>query len=284
MQQQHLALVWNLGEENGPANFSPIGQNDTQRKAMTKFLKENDPYQHPVVLHTHSHDPVRSDILTDILGYKDLDGISLQQSEREETAHDIANWKAKSKEAGHEWLITMDEIGKWYMGAMPDSFSPNHDTLRHHVLWGTLMSGGAGVEWYFGAKYPQNDLVSEDWRGRDRLWEITNHAKVFFEAYLPYWEMQPKHDLVNAKDAFCYRKVNEIYAVYLAKARTTPKLDLSEAQGEFSVQWYNPLEGGELQAGSITTIKGGGISSLGNTPKSATPSPNQDWIVLLKKL
>ena len=52
----HLGLVWNLGEENGPAGFSPNGQTSEQQKAMTKFIKETDPYKHPILLHTHSHD------------------------------------------------------------------------------------------------------------------------------------------------------------------------------------------------------------------------------------
>ena len=57
----HPGLIWNLGEENGPASFSPNAQNDTQRKAMISHLKSNDPYKHPVLLHTHSHEPARED-------------------------------------------------------------------------------------------------------------------------------------------------------------------------------------------------------------------------------
>ncbi|MGK2861104.1 MAG: DUF5060 domain-containing protein, partial [Chitinophagaceae bacterium] len=103
----HLALVWNLGEENGPAPWSPAGQNDNQRKAMAKFLKETDPYKHPVLLHTHSVDPLRSDILNDMLGFKYVDGLSLQQATREEAGTVVETWRAKSKEAGQDWLITM---------------------------------------------------------------------------------------------------------------------------------------------------------------------------------
>lgn len=279
----HLALIWNLGEENGPASWVPIGQNDSQRKAMAKFLKEVDPYKHPVLLHTHSHDPLRSDILNDILGYEYVDGLSLQQAKREEAGKVVATWRTKAKEAGQDWLITMDEIGEWHTAVLPDDLDPDHHTIRHFALWGTLMSGAAGVEWYFGAKHPHNDLTSEDWRQRNRLWEITNHAKVFFDTYIPYWDMQPEHSLVNSKGAYCLHKTNELYVVYLPELGQYT-IDLSKAIGTFDLQWFNPLTGGKLQQGSIKTILGGKVSHLGNPPKGTDLSPSQDWVVLIKKI
>lgn len=278
----HLGLVWNLGEENGPAHWSPIGQNDTQRKAMAKFLKENDPYHHPVLLHTHSKDPLRSDILDQILGCRYLDGLSLQQEKREEAAHIVEKWRKKSKKAGNEWLITMDEIGIWHTAALSDSQDPGHKTLRGDVLWGTLLSGGAGVEWYFGAKHPHNDLTSEDWRQRNQLWELTNHAKVFFNRYLPYWEMEPNHSLINSEKAYCFHKPNELYAIYLPN-KGNYSLNLKQTEGSFSVEWYNPLQGGELLKGSVSEINSGGIRKLGNPPVDYNLK-NQDWVVLIKKI
>jgi len=209
----HLGLIWNLGEENGPASWSPIGQNDAQRKAMATFLKKNDPYQHPVLLHTHSYDPVRSDILTDLLGFEYLDGLSLQQDTREKVDSIMMTWREKSKASGQEWLISMDEIGMWYTGALTDTADVNHPTLRRHVLWGSLLSGGAGVEWYFGAKHPSNDLTSEDWRLRDRLWELTNYAKTFFQNHLPYWEMQPDPARITVQEGYCLRKEEDLFAI-----------------------------------------------------------------------
>ena len=41
----------------------------------------------------------------------------------------------------------MDEIGEWHTGALTDAQDPEHPTLRHHAMWGTLLSGAAGVEW-----------------------------------------------------------------------------------------------------------------------------------------
>ena len=279
----HLALTFNLGEENGPADFTPIAQNDSQRKAMASFLKQVDPYDHPVVLHTHSHEPARANVLDSIVGFKDLDGLSLQVDKREEAADVVRIWKQKAKAAHHDWLITMDEIGMWHTGAVSDSLDPTHDALRRYVLWGTLFSGAAGVEWYFGANNKHNDLNAEDWRTRDRLWELTDVALNFFEANLPYWEMQPKHVLVNSKGAYCFRKKDKIYAVYLP-THGKYTVDLSETTWEYNIQWYNPLQGGELIMGTVRTITGGAIQELGNALVNTDKSIKQDWVVLISAI
>lgn len=279
----HLGLVWNLGEENGPAPWVPVGQNDIQRKDMAKFIKESDPYQHPVLLHTHSEDPLRSDILNDILGFEYLDGLSLQQAERTEASKIVETWRAKSKKAGQDWLITMDEIGMWHTAALSDTQDSNHNTLRRYALWGTLLSGAAGIEWYFGAKHPNNDLTSEDWRQRNRLWEITNYAKEFFNAHLPYWQMTPNHQLINSKEAYCLHKANEVYAIYVPE-NGDYTIDLTETSGKFSVEWFDPLTGGALQTGSVKTLIGGVKRSLGTPPKDSNTSTDQDWVMLVKNL
>lgn len=280
----HNALIWNLGEENGLAPWVTTGaQTDAQRKATATFIKKNDPYNHPIVNHTLPTEDLRAAVLDSLLGFPYVDGISLQHHERESAPEVVQGLKEMSIKAGHEWLVTMDEIGMWFDGAMTDAEDPNHTTLRRYALWGTLLSGGAGVEWYFGAQHPQTDLTSEDWRQRNRLWEITNYAKVFFNTYLPYWEMQPEHSLVNSKEAYCLRKNDEIYAVYLPNSKSYT-LDLSGTNGSFSVQWFNPLTGSELQIGSVKNIEGGQIRSLGNPPTIEKTVPDQDWVVLIKRL
>ncbi|PLX20512.1 MAG: DUF5060 domain-containing protein [Salinivirgaceae bacterium] len=276
----HLGLVWNLGEENGPVPWAKDmpAQNDAQRKAMAKFIKKHDPYNHPVVLHTLPNEEIRKDILNNILGYEYLDGISLQHAERVTAPEAVFDLKAKSDSIGHPWLITMDEIGMWYDGAMTDAEDPNHPTLQRYALWGTLLSGGAGVEWYFGAKHPHNDLSSEDWRQRDRLWEITNYAKVFFDTYLPYWEMKPNPELINTPGAYCLSKTNEIYALYIPNYKSS-KINLQKTTGEFQVYWYNPFTGGEFKTGAVASVMGGEEVDLGNPPSRI----GEDWVILLSK-
>jgi len=277
----HLGLVWNLGEENGPAPWAPEGQNDAQRKTMASYFKANDPYGHPVLLHTHSYDPLRSDVLNDIVGYEDVDGLSLQTNIREEASEVVQYWKKEAHKTGHEWLITMDEIGEWHTAVLPDDLDPEHPTIRRYALWGTLLSGAAGVEWYFGAKYPHNDLSSEDWRQRNRLWQLTSYAQQFFEQYLPYWDMHPAHTLVNNEGAYCLVKESEIYAIYLPDTRAYT-LDLTEAKGEYEVEWYDPLTGGLLQNGSVRKVTGGKVVELGEPPSRS--KTKQDWVVLVRNM
>jgi hypothetical protein len=277
----HLGLVWNLGEENGPVPWAKDmpSQNDKQRKTMAKFIKENDPYNHPVVLHTLPNEEIRKDIVSNMLGYEFLDGISLQHAERETAPETVLRWKLKSDNAGRPWLVTMDEIGMWHTGAKTDRADPNHPTLTRYALWGTLLSGAAGVEWYFGAHTAENDLNTENWRLRNQLWEITHHAKVFFEKYIPYWEMVPNPQLINNHEAYCLCKTNEVYAMYIPNYKSS-KINLKEASGEFQVYWYNPFKGGALQTGSVKSLTGGDEVDLGNPPSRI----GEDWVILLSRM
>lgn len=279
----HLGMNFNLGEENGFAEFTPVAQNDSQRRSMTDFITKIDPYNHPILLHTHSHEPARGDILDSILGFEPLDGLSLQVDKREEAAEVVKKWKEKASETGHGWLITMDEIGMWHTGARSDSLDANHDSLRGQVLWGTLLSGAAGVEWYFGAHNRYHDLNTEDWRSRDRLWELTHYATDFFQKHLPYWEMHPEHRLVNSKDSYCFTLPGKVYALYLPDSKKY-SIDLRGVKGKFSLQWFDPLKGGELQESPIKYIMGGGIRELGLPPTTNSTAKRQDWVALIKTI
>ena len=57
-----------------------------------------------------------------------------------------------SAEAGRKWAIFGDEQPPAHTGVMPDADDPTHDEPRIEALWGNLMGGGGGVEWYFGSQ------------------------------------------------------------------------------------------------------------------------------------
>ncbi|WP_371815555.1 DUF5060 domain-containing protein [Erythrobacter sp. JK5] len=167
----HNGLIWNLGEENGPVHWRPEGQNTAQRKAMIDWISAIDPYDRPILLHTHSEAVDKDAILTPLLGYPGLDGLSFQVSDPEMVGSETAKWLRLSREAGRPWVISMDEIGPWQDGAVPDANSPDgHDRLLALAMRAHLAAGGQGVEWYFGAHHPHNDLTAEDLRSRDLLW------------------------------------------------------------------------------------------------------------------
>jgi hypothetical protein len=160
----------------------------------------------------------------------------------------------------------------------PDADDPEHFEVRWQSLWGNLMAGGAGVEWYFGYQFAHNDLGCEDWRSRDRVWDQTRIALEFFHRHLPFWEMKHADELTTAKDDYCLAKGGEIYAIYLPRGGTT-EIDLGDGPRRYSVQWYNPRSGGELQNGSVQEIKGPGKASIGLPPADQ----DKDWVVLVKR-
>lgn len=178
----HNALVWNLGEENGPVHWRPEGQNDAQRKAMIDWLTAIDPYDHPILLHTHSEPADKDGIAGPLLGYPGLDGLSLQISDPSKVHAETLKWNRLSRVAGKPWVLSMDEIGPWQHGAVPDAEAEDgHANLIREVLWAHLLAGGSGVEWYFGAHHPHNDLTAEDFRSREELWKVSADARRLIE-------------------------------------------------------------------------------------------------------
>lgn len=178
----HNALIWNLGEENGPVHWRPEGQNDAQRRAMIEWLTEVDPYNHPILLHTHAEPDDKDAIAGPLLGLADLDGLSLQISDPTLVHGETVKWFKRSSDAGHRWVLSMDEIGPWQNGALPDADAvDDHLALVREALWGHLLAGGSGVEWYFGAKFDHNDLSAEDFRSRQKLWDASFAARRFIE-------------------------------------------------------------------------------------------------------
>jgi hypothetical protein len=282
----HRAIVWNLGEENG---WDDRGKNSTevfglpnsheQRRAFADYLRGLDPYDRPVVVHTL---PGRyDDIYRPLLGHGSFEGASLQVSPMEQVHDETLKWIRLSAEAGRPWVVNLDEIGPASHGVLPDADDPDHDAVRHHALWGNLMAGGGGCEWYFGYEYPHNDLGLEDFRSREGLWDQTRRAVDFFQEHLPFVEMHSADDHVDRAGAWALAKPGEVYAIYLppapegASPSRPARLWLPPA--EYRVQWYDPKNGGPLQDGSIQTISGPGFRSLGSPPGEAAA----DWVALV---
>lgn len=140
-----------------------------------------------------------------------------------------------------------------------------------------------GVEYYFGYRLPQNDLNAEDWRSRDQLWDASHIALEFFRNHkIPFWEMENADALVDNADhqgneRYCLAKAGEFYLVYF-RSTENPALDLSEASGTFSVQWFNPRTGGQLESGSLKSVTAGGETDLGAPPADAS----LDWVVIVR--
>ncbi len=274
----HLGLIWNLGEENGPAHWIKRGQNDQQRKDMAKFFAQNDPYDHPILLHSHAHPDDIAKTFTPLLGGEALDGMSLQVDNVGDVFSLTKEWHSRSEKAGRLWTISLDEIGKWYNGALPDDIDPDHNILRRHVLWGHLLAGGAGVEWYFGGKYHSNDISTEDWRTRHNLWTQTRHALNFFERYIPYWKLKGCGNSIDRIDVYCAGIEGELYVFYIP-GRGSSFINLPEGTANYSVTWFDPKNGGPLLNGSVTTLGSGKSHFIGHAPHKESDG----WVVLIRK-
>ncbi len=140
------------------------------------------------------------------------------------------------------------------------------------------MAGGAGVEYYFGYALPENDLLLEDFRSRDRSWDYCRIALEFFSREkIPLLRMTNADELVgNAahdNSVYCLAQPGELYLVYLP-AGGAARLDLSAAAGDFTVAWFNPREGGALQPSG--TVRGGARVTLS--------APNaDDWLAIVRR-
>jgi len=260
----HLALVWNLGEENTNTY--------AQRKAFCRYIKDLDPYDHQIVCHTF---PGRYDeIYNPLLGYEYFDGPSLQTND---THNQTLTWLDRSASADRQWFVCLDEIGPAHTGVKPDKDDYWHDEVRKKHLWGNLMAGGAGVEWYFGYKFAHNDLNCEDWRSREHLWDMTRYALEFFHQHLPFSQMCHNDEFTSAKDDYCFAEPGRIYTIYLPNGGTT-NLYLGNNSNSFSVEWYDPRTGGKLQKGTVAEITGPGSAAIGHPPDET----DKDWVAIIK--
>jgi hypothetical protein len=281
-----LALNWNLGEENT--------QTADQQRHMAAFIRNTDPFAHHIVVHTYPNE--QDKVYLPLLGDQSaLTGASLQNA-YDATHAQTVRWVLASERAGKPWVVANDEQGTANLGVPPDPefggwkglddqgqpVRTLHD-IRKYTLWGNLMGGGAGVEYYFGYLPPQGDLDLEDFRSREQSWEYARVALDFFRTHkVPFWEMQPADALVgNAgsdNSKYCLARAGQLYLVYLPSGGSAD-LDLLGATGEFSVSWFDPRNGGPAKPGSVRTLKGGSTSSLGAPPNSA----GEDWLVVIQR-
>ena len=263
----HLALNWNLGEETKLTS--------AQIADCSNYIRAIDPYDHLIVLHTFpgAHDKV----YRPLLGKSSvLTGLSIQTSKPTfPEVHDaIKKWVVESAAAGKKWVVACDEPGSASDGVVTDGEDPTHNNARRSALWGTLLAGGAGVEWYFGYKHPHSDLTCEDWRSRNLLWDQCRIALQFFRAYgIPFWEMAPRDELSETGN-WVFAGEDDKGRDWLVAQVRDGKATITLPKADCSYGWLNPLTGkgltGLLKPG---TIKGG--------KQTFTAPGDGDWILLI---
>jgi hypothetical protein len=251
----HMALNWNLTEET------------TLKEAVIKqtlaYLKSTDPYGHHRVLHTFPNEKTLR--YTPLLGNKsELTGVSLQ-TDKAAVHKEVIEWINKSDNAGKKWIVCNDEQGRFNIGV--DQDGKDDKLVRQQVLWGTLMAGGMGVEYYYGYETVVTDLNAQTHRTRDLKYTQSGHALRFFETYVvdKIAQMSSSDNVTADNTDYVLSKAGEIYVVYRPSGGTTA---ISLPSGTWKVQWYNPRNGGNLTA----------AASINN---SLVAPDNNDWVALI---
>ena len=270
----HLALNWNLGEENGEWEHEHITppQHSPQRRAMAKYFHDHDPYDRHIVIHNGAP-------FDDMLGDKSkLTGPSIQ-THREDfrTVHkEVLHWREKSIEYGQPWSVAVDEPGTASRGIVPDQDDPDHNLARKNALWGAFMAGAWGVEWYFGYDYAHSDLNAENFRSRDNFWDQCRYLLQFFkENQVPLRLMEPDDALTDKEDDYVMARKGEVYVFY-QKSGSSFSVDLKNFSGSYQVDWYNPRTGKYV---FDEIIKGG----QNHTIEFPDLKKEEDWTILVKR-
>lgn len=260
----HLALNWNLGEENT--------MTIDQLKATSHFIAQNDPYKGLVVLHTfpNQYDKYYQPFATQ---KTDITGFSVQTNKPDfHRVHDVTQqWVKTSAASGQKLVVSVDEPGDARHSLLPDSENPNHDNARVNALWGTFFAGGAGLEWYFGYAHDHSDLTCQTWRSRDLFWNQCKVALDFFAKHnLPLVEMSCVDELTLSEDDFVWAKTGEVYLVY---SKTGEQVTMELPDVGYNAFWLNPRSGEELAITAITT----------NEKISLECPTTEDWLLYLSK-
>lgn len=271
----HPGLEWNIGEENDYGT--------TKRIQFAQYITQLDPYDHPVTTHTKSvanyYDPLVAELEAGNPIFMDMTSFQTSASNND-LANLIEKYRNESAAAGAPWVVSIDEPQKIENDKTDDANGYPHG--RQRKLWPAYLSGAGGFEWYVqkdGGGHGFDQQIN-DYRQMDVALNWTGHARDFM-AQLPVLEMAPQRQLASStsgKPTYCLTKPGEIYALYNEDGGQFT-LDLSGATGTFSVRWFDPRNGGDLQIGTVSQVTGGGSVNLGLPPNNT----GLDWAALVER-
>ncbi len=269
----HPALQWNLGEENTNTT--------AQRKAFSDYIKAVDPYDHPIKMHTF---PGQQSQYDGLLGHDSFDGATIQVSGISSNtsatgngAYGIANkWINDSANAGRQWVVTFTEAS----GAdAPTPYDTVSSQQRIHWMWGSVMSGGGGFEWYLknnGAGHAY-DLAVEDLREFDQYWQQSGYLVRFFRDVLQgEYGVDPQslsadNGATTSTTDWVLSNTGLAYLIYLREGGANT---INLPDGGFKSVWFNPRNGTSIDGPNLV---GSGNQSIPNPPSEVS----SDWVLLI---
>ncbi len=258
----HLAVTWNIGEENGwnDAGGYATGNTTQQRKDAADYLRRLTYYKDNITVH---NGPSTDDsIYGPMLGWESLTGPEIQWAQSPAVHDKVLHWRDQSRASGHDWVVSLDE---------PHSSNTLLDQFRVWDVWGSYLAGAGGCEFF-----QTGDLSFDDFHLKEDFYRTVASARKFIEANVPCSSMEPADGLLSGAAGYVLASPGRIYLAYLT-AGGAASLDLTAASGSFDVRWFDPILGGALQAGTVASVTGGGVQPLGLPPHDAA----QDWAVLV---
>ncbi len=280
-----LALTWNIGEENV--------QHPGDVRHMASYLDALDPYDHPLVLHSY---PDQKQRYRALLGPDTaLNGLSLQgrQDDISDLRFDVITWSNNAELAGKPLVIAYDEPGRADGGAgvdpdYPDDRLPSEREVKlepelflRDGLWNALTAGANGVEAYYGYKTGCSDLDCQDHRTRARLWREGRVALDFFREHVGdrITDMTPADHLTQAQDDYILAQPGELYVIVPGTEEIM--LETGGIYGVFSVRWFDRVQGGGLQAGSLEQVENRRFrTKIGQPPAGGSGK----WVAVVERL
>jgi hypothetical protein len=251
-------VFWIIAGEFEEANVK-----DTVWISYMNTIAENDPYGHPSTMHTVN--------TTDRFGNVPTHTVIGQQ--RKGPSEYLAGLIAKSRVYGKP--VVNLEYGYESTTAWHRSVQTTDEVRQDH--YAIVLAGGYGVygndirNFSTYHKYPGFRLDATDTLGARQLTMLYN-----FFTKLKFWELVPAQQLTDK--GICAYIPDSDYLVEILTGGTVT-LDLTNATGEFKVDWFDPKLG-KVTPGGATT---GGAKQSFTSP--ATPPGQQitDWILHLHR-
>ncbi len=290
----YLALTWNMGEENVQAP-GDVAQ-------MSYYVDGLDAYDRPIVIHSY---PPQKERYRPLLGTGSaINGMSLQ-SRRDDIRAEMARWRMEAAVTGRHWVLSFDEQARAQDGVGVDADYPAdrlpqprtatvpRDVVRREIIWSALTAGGNGGEAYYGYQTGCSDLTCQDHRTRASIWRDAAVALGFFREHVgeAALDMRMFDELTDAAAGdYVFADPGQLYVIY-RDAQNATALQMPGIAGRFDVAWFDPVNGGVLQRGSVTMLDlNGGFApdqggyrpaqQLGDPPAGGSG----EWVVVVRRM
>ncbi len=238
----HNGIYWNISEEFNE-NYSP-----EEIKAFAAQLRALDPYDHPITVHPTDN----PQLWEPFIGDPNIDLTSLQTKKEPQNETAIA-WRTRVAEGGRIIPISFDEIGQPRV---------EDRALARHIAWSVYLGGG-NYELF-------TTLDDEGYPAYAAHFADLGLARATV-ARLPFWDMQPRNDLIQSGTGYLFAQTGSAYLAYLPQGGSLT-LDLVADTATYAARWLNPRDGTSQPLAEIP----------GGAPRSVSAPDSQDWVLILE--